>query len=217
MPTKILPDADAFARFTRALLRRGFRKLLKAEFRNDFKRLEPKAPSPREGREVGFTYTANGLSVLVWTTFLSEDDHARDKDAGWVLIKEGDIVKYFSHPLHRTKKFLYNLLRQARIAQLRVLNRPLCPKCHARMHIVQGKGLKARYWKCIRHKVHEEPECLPWDYGLPEAALDFLRIRRKQRAKYRKELRAEGKKPGVALNRRREWKIGRLDNIVPKQ
>lgn len=208
MPAKILPDAETFANFTVALFRRGFRRLSPEEFGKDFERLELSAPSPRKGRETGFTFTANGFTVLVWTTFLTRK--ARNRDAGWVLIKEGDEVKYFSHPMHRTKNFLHNLIWHACIARLRVKNRPLCPKCHAFMDIARGKGLKSRYWQCKRHKA----ESLPWDYGLPQEALDFLYPQRKQRARYRKKLRAQGKPQGTALKRRRKWKINRPSNIV---
>ncbi|OGG62660.1 hypothetical protein A3I46_03770 [Candidatus Kaiserbacteria bacterium RIFCSPLOWO2_02_FULL_54_13] len=215
MPSKVLPDAQAFAVFSERLKRRGFRKLSRTEFNKDFERLELIAPSSREGREVGFVFHANGLAVFVWTTFLAQESRARDKDAGWVLIKEGDEVKYFSHPLHRTKDFLHNLLGYARLAQLRVVNRPNCPECYARMDIVRGKGLKARYWKCDIPWEHKRAVSLPWDYGLPQAALDFLRLPRKRRAQYRAKLRAEGKEPGVALRHRKGWKVGRPENLVP--
>ncbi|MDP1689755.1 MAG: hypothetical protein Q8L52_00930 [bacterium] len=215
MPKKVLPSAEAFKRFGQSLLRRGFRKLTRAEFKKDFKRLELEAPSPREGREVGFVFSANGLTVFVWTTFLDWEEKARDTDAGWVLIKDGDKVKYFSHPIHRTENFLHNLLGYASAARLRVMNRPLCPKCRAYMNIARGKGLKARYWKCVRPAAHKKAVSLSWDYGLPPAALDFLRPPRKKHAQYRKKLKAEGKKPGAALRRRKGWKVGRSKNLVP--
>jgi hypothetical protein len=215
MPVKVLPGTEAFERFTKALLRRGFRKFSREEFREDFERLGLKAPSPREGREVGFVYTQNGLTVFVWTTFLCEEDHVRNEDAGWVLIREGDEVKYYSHPLHRTRFFLRNLFKQACIAQLRVENRPSCPKCGMFMDIVRGKKLKARYWQCKRPTAHKEPTFLSWDYGLSKAALDFLHPLRKERARYRKERRAQGKRIGTALLQRRKWKVERPENIVP--
>lgn len=215
MPRQVLPNAKDFKRFTRSLVRRGFRKLSRAEFRNDFERLELGAPSPREGREVGFAFSANGLTVFVWTTFLDWEKKARDTDAGWVLIRDGDKVKYFSHPIHRTENFLRNLLGYASAARLRVMHRPLCPKCHAYMDIARGKGLKARYWKCARPAAHKKAVSLSWDYGLPSAALEFLRPLRKKRAQYRDKLRAEGKEPGAAQRRRKGWKVGQPENLVP--
>lgn len=215
MPKKVLPDREAFECFTKKLLRRGFRKLLPEEFRENFDRMELSAPSPREGRETGFIYKANGLTVLVWTTFLDQEDQARNTDAGWVLIKEGEAVEYFSHPLHRTKNFLHNLLLSACIARFRALNRPACPSCGVFMDIARGKNLKARYWQCNRPMVHKKPEFLPWDYGIPKEALKFLILQRGQRARYRKKRRAQGKKTGTAILQRRGWKKKLPDTIVP--
>ncbi len=215
MPTtKVLPDEEAFARFKRTLLRRGFRQISPVEFKKDFQRLELKAPSPREGREVGFRFTSNGLEVNVWTTFLACEGRARDEDAGWVLIKDGDKALYFSHPLRRTKNFLRNLLWLAVIAKWRAEHRPLCPVCKSRMRIAYGKGIKARFWKCVRPTFHTKAVSLPWDHELPQEALNFLRPLRKRRARYYAKLREEGKKPGAALRQRIGWKIGRPENIV---
>lgn len=215
MPKKVLPDVAAFRQFSEALLQLGFRPLSRAEVVKDSERLELKAPSPREGRETGFIYTANGLTVCVWTTFLAQEGRAREKDAGWVLIKEGDEVKYFTRPMSRTKNFLRRLFWYARIARRRVLARPLCPRCRGRMDIAYGNALKARYWQCApKPKFHKEPIFLSWDYGLPQAALKFLQDERKQRARTRARTRAKGKRPGTALLRRRGWKVGRPTNLV---
>ncbi len=215
MPAKVSPDAEAFAAFRRAMLLRKFREISPVEFKKDFQRLELKAPSPREGREVGFRFESNGLLVNVWTTFLAREDRAREEDAGWVLIKDGDDTRYFSRPLSRTKNFLRNLLWHARIARWRAEHRPSCPVCKNRMSIAYGKGLKSRFWKCVRPTFHAKAVSLPWDYELPQWALDFLRPLRKRRARYYVELRKQGKKPGAAIRRRIGWKIGRLENIIP--
>lgn len=215
MPKKQLPDVMSFAAFTRSLVRRGFRQLSPVEFQSDYRRLALQAPSPREGRETGFVFSSNRLEVVVWTTFLTEAGRARDEDAGWVLIKDGDEARYFSHPFHRTKNFLYSLLWAACIAQWRVAHRPLCPVCGARMDIANGQGLKARYWKCYRPESHKKPEFLSWDYGLPEAALEHLKALRQRRQKYRATLREQGKIPGVAMQRRLRWKVGRPKNVIP--
>ena len=215
MGAKMLPDAKSFALFERSLLRRGFRRLSSVEIGRDFNRLRLEAPRPRKGREAGFSFTANGLEVLVWTTFLTYEGQARDEDAGWVLIKDGDDVRYFSHPLHRTRNFLKNLLFTPCIAKWRVEHRPNCPQCSARMHIVRGRGIKSRYWQCNKRDAHRRPEFLSWDYGLPEEALEFLRPMRKRRTKRQKELRKQGKKFGAVIQLRLRWKVRRLQNLVP--
>ncbi|MBI4088760.1 hypothetical protein HY415_01560 [Candidatus Kaiserbacteria bacterium] len=215
MPAKVLPSEEEFARCCRWFKNREFRQMSRQEFSKDFRRLGLTAPSPREGREAGFVFHANGLEVVAWTTFLTREGYARERDAGWVLIKDGDEVKYFTHPLHRTENFLFRLRMYARIAQFRVQNRPLCPDCGALMKIARGKGFKARYWRCSRLAYHRSAITLSWDHELPPEALDFLRTERKKRIRYARMLRAKGKEPGAALRRRRGWRITRPDNLVP--
>ena len=215
MPTKQLPDVQSFEAFGRALAKRGFRKIGRTEFPKDYWRLALQAPSPRKGKETGYTFSANGLDVVVWTSFLEREGCAREKDAGWVLIKDGDVVQYFSRPHPRTKNFLHTLLMDAALARLRVLGRPLCPVCGARMSITIGKGLKSRFWQCKRPQEHRRAQNVSWDHGLPQEALDYLKPIRKRRQQYRAKLRKEGKAPGAALQRRIGWKVGKPHNVVP--
>jgi hypothetical protein len=200
--TKMLPDKKAFASFVRAIFKRDFQMITALQFRKEYAiQLEKdQVPPPLEG-ETGFVLEANGLTVVVWTTYLHSKGIARDQDAGWVLIKVTGTnkVRYFSHPLRRTKNFLKNLLWQACIAKWRIEHRPACPKCGQPMLITFGKGLGSRYWSCIRSSVHREPGFLHWDHKLPEAALKYLAPIRKRRKKYNAKLRAEGKPVGRAL------------------
>lgn len=216
MPAKVLPDERDFKQLESELLRLGFRHVTNIEFQKDFERLDLKAPRPRPGRETGFNFTANGLTVKVWTTWLIGKNEARETDEGWVLIAAGDKAVYFSHPLHRTKNFNLNLLRQAWIARWRALHRPLCPKCKNFMDIVSGRALKARYWRCVRITAHTDrkPACLDWDSGLPKRASQYVKTLRRRRARYYAKLLKQGKKPGAAIRRRIGWKIGRPENIV---
>lgn len=213
MPKQVLPTEISFRAFEQGLLRRGFRKITGTEFRKDFERLALKAPSPRPGRESGFAFTANNLTVVVWSTFVESEGAAREKDAGWVLIKEKDNPLYFSHPIHRTENFLYRLLEQASIARQRVLNRPLCPSCSALMRITQGRGLKSRYWSCSS-PAHTGRVRLSWDEGLPSEVLARVAKIRKARAPYKKKLKAQGKKPGTAMLKRKGWTVGKPENKI---
>jgi hypothetical protein len=215
VPEKQLPDVASFEAFGRALIKRGFRKMRRTEFPQDYWRLALKAPSDREGKETGFVFSANGLDVVVWTSFLEREGHARDEDAGWVLIKDGDTVQYFSHPHPRTKNFLHTMLVHAALARLRALHRPLCPVCSARMNITNGKGLKARFWQCKRPEYHRKPQNLSWDHGLPPEALEYVKPVREARRKYRAKLRKQGKEPGKALQLRIGWKAQKPQNAVP--
>ncbi len=214
MPAQVLPKEQAFATFERSLKRRGFRALGSSEFRATFPRLGLVAPSPREGREIGYSLVANGLQVVVWTTFLARDRTARSKDAGRVLIKDGDVVRYFSRPLHRTKNFLHNLLLQAAVARLRVLHRPQCPHCQAYMEIANGKGLKSRYWIC-RKPAHTKPVFSDWDVGLPAVALEHLQKLRARREAYRQKVEKKKTEPVPAVLKRTGWLVGKPENLVP--
>lgn len=209
MPEKVLPDTLSFSAFERSLLKRGFRKIGGGEFRRDQKRLGLTPPSPRAGRETGYVFSASGLTVNVWTTFLEAEGVARDQDSGWVLIKDGDKVRHFARPMMRTKNFFYRLLWAACIAKWRVEHRPLCSTCHAFMDITNGKALKQRYWCCSKdHKAVN----LSWDHGLHPAALKYLKQIRKERARYRRKLAKEGKTSGAALLKRVGWKAKRPEN-----
>lgn len=211
MPKKVLPDASGFAKLEELLVSWGFRAISPSEVQKDFKRLDLKAPSPREGREAGFSFSAHGLVVSVWTTWLQEEGRARESDAGWVLISEGDKNLYFAHPVHRTKHFIRNLARQAWIAKRRVQDRPLCPDegCKQFMDIVSGTALKSRYWRCGRKKLHADGKITRrnWDCALPPKAAKYVEAKRKQRDKNRKrrEKRQE-REPFPAVLKRRPWR-----------
>jgi hypothetical protein len=207
LPEKCLPNAEKFLDFEKELALRGFRRILGPEFSKQFNRLGLKAPRPREGRELGYLYYANEYTVFVWTTWLLKEQAAREEDAGWILIAERDKVLYFSHPIHRTKNFLQNLLMQARIARWKVVHRPLCPECLHFMSIVRGQALKQRLWKCDRKESHAggKNRFRSWDYKLPEEAVKYLKSIRKKREKRYTALRAEGKEPHQAMLNRNRW------------
>lgn len=214
MPKQVLPDVESFRHFEQLLFEREFRKIAQREVRGDMRRLRLTPPTPREGREAGFTFTANGLTVVVWTTFVEAEGKARESDAGWVLIKGGDMPLYFARPVHRTKNFFTNLFWLARIARWKVSHRPLCPECHAHMDIAFGRGLKARYWRC-RKPAHPYSVRLSWDHGLHPDALAYLARLRKERKAYRKREREAGREPGSAQKRRKGWSVGAPHNKLP--
>jgi len=207
MPERAVFKEENFETLERTFQEMGFRRITDVEFQTNFRRFGLVAPTSRFGREVGFIFTANDLTVHVWTTWLGRESRTRRADEAWVLIECEDKAVYFSHPLHRTKNFMLNLLRQAWIARWRVLNRPLCPKCRNFMDIVHGRGLKSRYWSCIRTAAHadQKPAFLDWDYGLPPKAKYYVRTLRRKRHLYEKQRRAEGKPLHVALLTRKPW------------
>lgn len=213
MPKQVLPDRVAFAYLGKKLLNWGFRRISDKEFIDRYKVLGLMAPRPREGgREVGFVFEANDLTVTVWTTWLRIEQRARKTDAAWVVISDKENVFYFSHPIHRTKNFVRTLLRQAWIARFRVKNRPSCPKCGKFMEIAEGKGAKARYWRCSNKSKHDNKKNvhLDWDYGLPPKAKNYLKSLRKRRAAYRKKRRKLGLPVDVARRKRIPW-VSRKD------
>lgn len=217
MPKQVLPDRRKFGFFLYYMTRKlHFRKIERVEFRYDMERLGLQAPRRREGREIGFSFWANGLTVVVWTTFLEPLGPAREEDTGWVLIKEGDVPRYFSHPLRRTDGFLRKLYKYARACRERVLNRPLCPICNKKqMHIEYGKEVGQRYWACFNRRFHAEPNFVSWDHGLSEESREFFKTERRERQRYYKLRRAQGKPLHVARFRRVLWKVTRPENRIP--
>jgi len=145
-------------------------------------------------------------------------NRAREEDVGWVLISSGDRVLYFATPAYRTKRFFWRLAARARIAQLRVLHRPLCPEsdCRAYMTIAKGKGLKSRYWTCERARGHTngKHKHVDWDVGLSKEALMFVEKERRDRARYRARVKREGKDPLRAFFIRKPWRIMRPENLL---
>jgi len=214
MPEKVLTNETRFELFTQYMLREGFRKLSGGEFSSPFKRLDLQAPRPKEGRETGFVFTANGLTVHVWTTFLEYEGQAREEDAGWVLITEGDSQVYYSHPMMRTEGFLRKLFKIAQIAKERVSNRPLCPLCKAFMRITNGKSLKARYWSCSGKSRPHHIQSMPWDYRLSDESIVFLKAERKARRRYRASLKKAGKTVVPAIFGRKPWVVGNPQNKI---
>jgi hypothetical protein len=214
LPKKVLPDELAFAQFEEKMTAEGFRIIPGPEFTKSFQRLGLSNPRKRTGREVGFTFSACGLTAVVWTTFLCAEKRARDQDTGWVLIAQGDKVKYFSHPMMRTSGFLDKLFIYARIAKQRVENRPLCPTCCAYMEIAMCKGLKSRYWRCSR-KFHKNfTENINWDIGVSPSLVKFLESERRARRRYREQLKKEGKEVTPAMLKRRPWRMSKPQNKI---
>lgn len=216
MPAQVLPNWESFSSFEREMRKLDFRVISIFEFRDRFRRLGLKAPRPRFGSEIGFTFHANGLDVVVWTTWLVKERFARKEDAGWVLISDGDEALYFSHPIHRTKNFFKNLYRHAWIARWRALHRPLCPECRGYMRIARGRAIKSRYWSCRERSRHQGRLIvrLDWDFGIPPRARKFLEALRKMRQSQFLSQRREGRAANVAPLRRKPWEIRRAENRI---
>lgn len=196
MPPKVEPTVGEFKNFENELLKMGFKRISSREFLEDFARLRKPIPSHSNGREVGFSFSANNLTVKVWTSWLQKEERVRELDAGWVLICHGQKVPYYSRPLSRTKNFLYNLLASAWIAKWRVVNRPKCDTCNKFMKITFGRALKQRYWVCNRIRLHDNRHTTvkPWDLGgLPPKAQRYVDYRRSVRRKYKARLKKEGR------------------------
>jgi len=215
MPEKVIPKVEDFESFKKEMNRLDFREYGIQEFKKQFQRLGLKAPRPQTGREVGFTFWANDLTIFVWTTWLAESQTIRESDAGWVVIIQEKKAVYFSHPLYRTKKFFLNLLRQAWLARWRAVNRPLCPECKKYMRIVRGLALKSRYWRCSNYADHalKKAICVDWDLNLPPEAKKYVDSARKARAKYRKKMKENGRSIYPAILRRKPWATTKPQNL----
>lgn len=210
MPKKLLPCSHDFVWLKENLQAMGFRQFYPPE--KDFNYSDLKGFP-----EIGFDFEANGLRVVVWTTWEATSDggiRIRNSDASWVIILNDKRTLYFSHPVHRTKNFLRNLLYQVQIAWLRVIYRPKCPECGEFMDIAFGKGLKSRYWRCSRRLQHSSKKSInyPWDVALPPTIKSHLKSVRSKRAKYFKKIRKEGKEVYAAMKKR--WEKSRRQRII---
>lgn len=181
MPKKVLFSLDDFQFISRELERLGFRKIEPGEFYDRIRNLKFQGFRPKKGRETGFEFRAKSLVVTVWTTWLEEEGNPRDSDEGWIAItSESGRRLYFSHPLHRTRNFVVNLLMQARIARWRVKNRPSCSQCGEPMNIAGGRRREKNqprcpecgelmewerqgYWICYGNGEHKNR--IVWDYN----------------------------------------------------
>ncbi len=188
-----------------------FREISVSEFREVSNRLGLISPRFRPGREIGYIYRAYGLAVISWTTILSVEKVVRKVDSGWVLIfdeKSGE-VKYYTHPLRRTKNFVRNLLCHSWLARFRIINRPRCPKCGEFMEITRGRGLKSRYWSCGNTEAHDDGKITheSWDLNMKPKALRFINRERKAKARYRKMRLKKGLSVNQAMLTRKPWRI----------
>jgi hypothetical protein len=214
MPAFVQPDPARFWGMVKDLEKKGFRRISRNQFPRDQERLGIVLPERRNrAAEVGLRYDENGLQVRIWTTYLESEERVQEEDEAWVIIREGDKARYFSHPIHRTKNFLERLWKWAQVAQQRVKRRPLCPCCKAYMQIANGKGLKSRYWECRKSWVHDDRQFkfLDWDIGLSLKARDF--VTRERRLRRLAEKRRGVKQGGAMLNRNTAI-ITRPENLI---
>lgn len=215
MPKLELPTMKDFLDFQTKMLKLGFKRIGKKEFKNDFHRLGLIAPRTKVGREAGFDFFANNLRVKVWTTFVEEIEQARPSDLGWVLITKGDDAQYFAHPMRRTKNFFFNLFLYAKACKERIENRPACKdkKCRRLFVIKKGKG-GSRYWACSNTEYHgSKPPREDWDYGLSEQSKEFVEKEREEKKRYRDKRREEGKTVGRAKIIRKKFLVTMPQNL----
>jgi hypothetical protein len=214
MPVFVQPDPARFWGMVKALEKKGFRRISRNQFPRDQERLGIVLPERRNRvAEVGLRYDENGLQVRIWTTYIEAEERVQEEDEAWVIIREGDKARYFSHPIRRTKNFLERLWKWAQVAQQRVKRRPLCPTCKAYMHIAYGQGLKARYWECQKSWLHGNGQWrfLDWDIGLSPKAREFVNRERRLRRLAEKR---SGKKQGTAMLNRNTAVVTRPENLV---
>lgn len=195
----------------------NFRVIGKKEFRDDFNRLDLKAPRKITGREVGYIFSVkNGYTVKVWTTILAEQKKPRDKgtDVGWVVIVKGDRLEYCARYFTRPKdenyeKFFSRLLSYAWICREKILNVPKCTHldCKELMQIYRKRNTRQYFFRCTNQDVHKDPTFESWDYaikGKPKA-MAFVEVRRKRTAQYKKMNRKKGLNPTPKAINRKVW------------
>lgn len=200
------------------LLSWGFVKITRRDFAKVFRRLDLQMPRRRTDRETGFMYTNNGYTVIVWTSYIEDEEKWRDTgtDYAWVLIKEGDFVKYFAKPLIRMKSMILKLLRYAWVSKWRVDNRHLCPKCDAYMDIGKRHDRRGYYHICKNTDKHEDglPFTYGWDHNLPPLAQEFVNIRREYTRQYKERNKRLGLTPKPIATIRKRAIVNKPENLV---
>ncbi len=197
-----------------------FTKIEKKYSKRDFERLGLKAPRKIVGRETGYFFEANGYKVKVWTTILEDQKKPRDKgtDVGWVPIVKGDKPVYYAKCFLRIDdEFFTRLLKYAWIAKEKILNIPLCRECQKQMEITRNPKTNQTYFACFHKEDHAEKKNVYEDWDKPlegkPIASEFLEIRRKQTANYKKRNKKLGLNPTPKAKIRKNWEIGRPENL----
>lgn len=213
MPVKIQYEEKDFEYLKEQLISIGFRAISKQEIIGTLMRLEMKAPRSNPGSEEGFTFTANHLTVYVWTTFNRSTHLTKEEDLGWVLITQGDKAEYFAKPMRRTSGFLKKLLSRAWVTKYKAEHRPCCPSCGKLMNIYQ-RVTGGCYWGCFNKNAHERPIFKAWDLDMPIKAQKFLDDMRALVDAYHERNRRLGIVRTPAKVIRKKWKIGKPENAV---
>jgi len=198
-----------FLWFKKKMLELGFRLIEPYEFYTELRVADVQEPTPRYGREEGFIFSALGMEVRIWTSFVIKLGGVRYPDSGWGVIREFGVAKYFAPQMYRTKNFFKRMLGWAKICKEHILARPVCVSCNKYMSIVHGKNYQY-FWKCeefIHRKKKEKSPCANWDIGLSEESLKIVKKKRETRRKYNLKRKRQGKPPfGTARKNRRPWK-----------
>ena len=178
-----------------------------------------KLMKPKPGRQEGFEYFKNGLRVIVWTTFVTNEGRTREEGSGKVITLESNRVVYMGTFKNRTKFFFENLFIYALAAKERVDHRPYS-KCHKLMNIYQGekkqkkdaeeeKSISKRtcFWVCPVKSHRHKGGCptKSWSLGLSDEVLSVMVKKWDRASKYYDQLRAKGKKVNVFLTIRKSW------------
>lgn len=216
------PTFEGYLWFCGIMKEMNFQKIGSKQIKKDFIRLdlERRFRKKLTGREVGFVYASpySLYLVKVWTSFLEKEERLRDlgEDVGWVIICKGDVLVYCArYFLRSNQQFFLALARYAWISKYKVDHVPLCPceSCGRRMYIFRKRGTRQYMWRCDNPKVHRRATFRIWDYGLGDKAQEFLNIRRKHTANYKKQNEKKGLNPTPKAQTRRVRKVGKPENL----
>ncbi len=106
MPKRYDFKEQDFLKFKAEMMKEGFRQIEPYEFYTELTVADVAEPRPRVGREEGFIFSALGLEVRVWTSFIMKENGVRTLDSGWVVVRSFGVAKYFAPQMYRTKDSL---------------------------------------------------------------------------------------------------------------
>ena len=207
MPEKHTFYEHDYLAFDSLMINETFRRITEREFQVELKQANVEPPTPRSGREEGYTFFILGLRVIIWTSYVMREGMTRDYDAGRVLILEGNKIVYMGTFVHRTKYFFERLFIYSLAAKEHICARPECPDCGRLMTIFQQrKGARKCFWVCPNPDHNKKGPTIGWSVGLSDRTLPYLRKKWDRAADYYDSLRAQGKEIGTKRANRRGWK-----------
>ena len=143
--------------------------------------------------EVGFIFSANGLTISIWSgcmwtrineyarmpLFRANDIVSYEKGAAQISLIGERSDEYFARPILLDKTYGERVVEWADILLWKVRARPQCDVCGAFMGIRQRRN-RETFWACFGAPFPHEPAWKDWDFALPPELKEKALARRRE-------------------------------------